>query len=190
MIVESVRAKTKERGQKRKTSQSALVRATGVDAVIRVLRGERVILDSDLAVLYGVSTSALNQAVKRNRERFPGDFMFALTTQEASALKSQSVISNGRGGRRRSLPAAFTEQGVAMLSSVLHSPRAIVANIEIMRAFVRLRRFVLSYADLTRKLQELERKYDAQFQVVFDAIRALMEPPPTPRRRIGFHPKS
>lgn len=139
-------------------------------------------LDSDLAELYGVTTKAFNQAVKRNAKRFPADFMFQLTAEEADALRSQFVTSNkGRGGRRYA-PYAFTEQGVAMLSSVLNSERAIEVNIAIMRAFVRLRELLSSHKDLARKLDELERKYDARFQIVFEAIRQLMTPPPAPKR--------
>jgi hypothetical protein len=131
------------------------------------------------------------QAVKRNTDRFPSDFMFQLSKEEFAALRSQSVISNvksGRGGRR-SPPYAFTEQGVAMLSSVLRSRRAVRVNIEIMRVFVRLRQMIASHADLARKLEALEKKYDAQFKVVFDAIRRLMAPPTEKKRRIGFHAK-
>jgi len=143
-------------------------------------------LDADLAELYGVTTKSLNQAVKRNLMRFPQDFTFRLTNEETANLKSQIVTSSGWGGRRRSLPLAFTEQGVAMLSGVLNSSRAVQVNIAIMRAFVLLRRMLLSNEDLARKVDALERRYDAQFKVVFDAIRALMEPPKPPRRRIGF----
>lgn len=150
------------------------------------IRGHRVMLDANLAELYGVTTGALNQAIKRNAERFPEDFMFQLTAEEYNSLISQIAISKpGRGGRRK-LPYAFTEQGVAMLSSVLNSERAIQVNIAIMRAFVLLRRMLLSHEDLARKVDALEKKYDTQFKVVFDAIRALMEPPKPPRRRIGF----
>jgi hypothetical protein len=127
----------------------------------------------------------LVQAVKRNITRFPQDFMFQLTEEEYSNLKSQIVISSW-GGLRRAKPYAFTEQGVAMLSSVLRSKRAIQVNIEIMRAFVRLRRMLASHADLARKLDELEKKYDAQFKVVFDAIKELMKPPESKKRPIGF----
>ena len=141
-------------------------------------------LDTDLAVLYGVETSALNRAVKRNLVRFPGDFMFQLTRDEAERLRCQ--IGTSRWGGRRYQPYAFTEQGVAMFSSVLHSERAVRVNIEIMRAFVQLRQMLSSHADLARKLEALEKKYDAQFKVVFDAIRELMTPPETPKRRIGF----
>jgi hypothetical protein len=160
-----------------------------VDQRILLLRGERVLLGSDLAVLYGVELRALTQAVKRNRGRFPSDFCFQLRTAEWANLKSQTVISSW-GGRRRALPYAFTEQGVAMLSSALRSRRAVAVNVEIMRAFVRFRRSLAGHADLARRLDELEQKYDGQFGQVFAALRALMEPPPPeqtlPPRRIGF----
>lgn len=160
--------------------------AEQIENRILVVRGHRVMLDADLASLYGVPTFRLNEAVKRNRARFPEDFMFQLTAEEVAPLKSQIAMSKpGRGGRR-TLPYVFTEQGVAMLSSVLNSERAVQVNIAIMRAFVRLRRMLASHADLARRLDGLEKKYDAQFKVVFDAIRALMEPPKTPRRKIGF----
>ena len=143
-------------------------------------------LDSDLAALYGVENRALLQAIRRHPERFPADFMFRLTDQEIMRLRSQIGISNGRGGRRYAL-YAFTEQGVAMLSSVINSPRAILVNIEIMRAFVRLRQLLATNAVLARKLAALEKKYDARFKVVFDAIRSLMDPVAVqPRRPIGF----
>jgi hypothetical protein len=137
--------------------------------------------------MYSVSTRALNQAVSRNRKRFPTDFMFQLKTREAARLRSQTVISKARGGRRHR-PYVFTEQGVAMLSSVLRSDRAIAVNIEIMRAFVQLRGVARTHADLAKKLNELERKYDRRFKSVFDAIRYLMNPPPAraARRQIGF----
>jgi hypothetical protein len=161
-----------------------------LEARIRSVRGHRVMLDSDLAELYGVSTKVLVQAVRRNPARFPADFIFSLTIQEAVILKSQTVTSSSsaRGwGGRRTAPYAFTEQGVAMLSSVLRSERAVQANVEIMRAFVRLRSFALHSAVLARRLDALESKYDRQFKVVFDAIRELMAPPvPAPRRKIGF----
>ena len=152
-----------------------------------LLRGQKVMLDSDLAALYGVETKALNRAVKRNRERFPDDFMLQLEPQELTNLMFQfGTSSYGHGGRRK--PAyAFTEQGVAMLSSVLHSPRAVSVNIEIMRAFVRIRQWLASNTELAHKLAALEKKYDSQFRVVFDAIRELMRPPAPPRKRIGFN---
>lgn len=156
-----------------------------VEDAILAIRGQKVLLDADLAPMYGVSVKALNQAVKRNLARFPADFMFELTLEEAKSLRSQFVTSKGRGGRRY-LPRAFTEQGVAMLSSVLRSERAALVNVEIMRAFVRLRQMLQQNADLARKLAALEKKYDAQFRVVFDAIRELMEPPAKRRERIGF----
>ena len=155
---------------------------------IILVRGQRVILDTHLADLYDVEVRSLIQAVKRNQERFPVDFMFQLEKQEVGRLRSQFVISNGRGGRRYA-PYAFTEQGVAMLSSVLRSQRAALVNVKIMRAFVHLRRMLASNVALARKLAELEAKYDAQFRGVFDAIRELMRAPDSgPRRQIGFVP--
>ncbi len=162
-----------------------LIPVERVVSAILAFRRQRVLLDADLAALYGVDTKALNQAIRRNRARFPADFMFQLTEVETARLRSQTVTSSSHGGRR-TRPYAFTEQGVAMLSSVLRSPRAIAVNIEIMRAFVKLRRLVDSHADLTRKLGLLERKYDGQFRLVFGAIRKLVTPPLAPRRRIGF----
>jgi phage regulator Rha-like protein len=159
-----------------------------ITRAILLIRGQKVMLDTDLAELYGVETKTLNRAVKRNLGRFPGDFMFQLTWEEAERLRYQiGTLKTGRGRHRKYRPYAFTEQGVAMLSSVLHSERAVRVNIEIMRAFVRLRRILATNADLARKLEELEKKYDAQFKVVFDAIRELMTPAEPPRkRRIGF----
>jgi hypothetical protein len=154
-----------------------------------MLRGERVMLDADLAKLYGVETKVLNQAVRRNAERFPADFMFALDKEETTRLRSQNVTLNrsGRGQHPKYPPRAFTEHGVAMLSSVLRSSRAVAVNIEIMRAFVRLRQLLSTHADLALKLEALEQKYDGQFRLVFDAIRQLMAAPPEKERaRIGF----
>ena len=148
------------------------------------LRGERVLLDATLARLYGVSAKQLNQAVRRNLERFPSDFVFRLTAEEAASVRQPLSIA-GRGGRRHR-PYAFTEHGVAMLSSVLRSPRAVRVNIEIMRAFVRLRRWMADSRELTARLDELESRYDSQFKVVFDAIRQLMAPPPKEAGRVGF----
>ncbi len=140
----------------------------------------------DLSELYEVETRALIQAVKRNIGRFPPDFMFQLNNQEVIGLRSQFVISkSGRGGRRY-MPYVFTEQGVAMLSSVLNSERAIQVNIAIMRAFVKLREMLATHKDLAKKLDEMEKKYDAQFKIVFDAIRQLMTSPETKKRKIGF----
>lgn len=153
---------------------------------ILVVRGQRVMLDSDLADLYGVSTGRLNEQVRRNIDRFPSDFMFQLTLGEAASLRSHFAISKpGRGGRRYA-PRFFTERGVAMLSSVLKSRRAIQVNIAIMRAFVKLREMLASNKDLSRKLEVLEKRYDAQFKVVFDAIRELMTPLRPKREPIGF----
>ena len=169
-------------------AKEAIVPAGRIVQAIRLVRGERVMFDTDLADLYGVTTRELVQAVKRNLDRFPEDFMFQLTADEFTALRSQIVISNvrtGRGGRRYP-PYAFTEHGIAMLSSVLRSPRAVQVNIETMRAFIHLRRLLASNAELARRLDELETKYDAQFRVVFDAIRQLMAPPAKARRSIGF----
>jgi hypothetical protein len=163
----------------------SIVPSEKIERSILMVRGEKVMLDNDLAALYGVETRALIQAVQRNLERFPRDFMFQLAPEEVSVLKSQIVISNGWGGRR-SRPFAFTEQGVAMLSSVLKSKRAVAVNVEIMRAFVRLRSILASHADLARKLDALEARYDSQFKIVFDAIRELMTPPEPRRRRLGF----
>lgn len=155
-------------------------------AILRV-RGQNIMLDSTLAALYRVEVRVLNQAVKRNSRRFPADFMFRLTPEEAASVRSQNVIlENGRGRYRKYRPNVFTEQGVAMLSSVLHSPRAVRVNIEIMRTFVQLRRMLGANTELARKLGELEQQYDAQFKVVFRAIRELMAPSNRPRRNIGF----
>ena len=151
---------------------------------IREVRGLRVLLDFDLAALYGVSTKSLNQAVRRNSMRFPPDFAFRLTPEEVANLKSQFATS--RWGGTRYAPRAFTEQGVAMLSGVLNSPTAVAVNVEIMRAFVTLRRVHGEHAELARRIDELEARYDESFKVVFDAIRALMEPPATVSRPIGF----
>jgi hypothetical protein len=162
-----------------------------VGNAIRLVRGQKVLLDHDLARLYGVETRGLNQAVKRNAERFPLDFMFQLSPDEAEAWlrsRSQFVILR-RGENLKYRPYAFTEQGVAMLSSVLHSDRAVRVNIEIMRAFVQLRQMLASNADLARKLVALEKKYDIRFKVVLDSLRQLMSPPEPKHREIGFHVK-
>jgi len=155
-----------------------------VENLIVIIRDQKVMLDKDLAKLYGVTTGNLNLAVTRNIKRFPEDFMFGLTRQELSDLKLQFAISSWGG--TRILPRAFTEQGVAMLSSILKSDRAINVNISIMRAFVRLRQFAVDHAELGRKLNALEKKYDAQFGIVFKAIRELMKPLNKKQKRIGF----
>ncbi|MCK4504728.1 MAG: ORF6N domain-containing protein [Candidatus Aegiribacteria sp.] len=168
------------------TENKSPIPAARIERSILLIRGEKVILDQDLAELYSVETRILVQAVKRNINRFPADFMFQLSDDEFSDLKSQIVMSSWGG--RRTAPYAFTEHGVAMLSSVLRSPSAVQVNIEIMRAFVRLRRMLESHTELARKLKALEHKYDQQFKVVFDAIRQIMNPDPPPKRRqIGFH---
>jgi hypothetical protein len=172
-------------------SEESLIPAARIERTILAIRGHNVILDSDLSELYGVQTKVLNQAVSRNLKRFPDDFMFQVTADGDAALRSQIVTSKaGRGGRRYP-PRAFTEQGVAMLSSVLNSDRAIEVNIAIMRAFVRLRQILSTNRDLATKLEKMERKlgeHDQHFQVVFEAIRQLMTPPADTgkKRRIGF----
>jgi phage regulator Rha-like protein len=176
----------------------ATVPAERIEQAIILVRGEKVILDADLAALYGVETKALNRAVKRNIKRFPSDFVFQLTEKEeatlryqsgTSNLKSQNATSRSRGGRRYR-PYAFTEHGAIMAANVLSSERAVQASVAVVRAFVRLRQMIASNAELARKLVELELKYDAQFKVVFDAIRQLMTPPEPKRKQIGFHAKS
>ena len=163
----------------------AIVPVEQIEQMIFLLRGQKVMLSPHLAELYGVEPRVLVQAVKRNIDRFPDDFMFQLTAEEFDDLKSQIVISSW-GGARRARPYAFTEHGVAMLSSVLRSKRAVQVNIEIMRAFVRLRQMLSAHKDLERKLAALENKYDDQFKIVFEAIAELMTPLEKPRKRIGF----
>ncbi len=159
-----------------------------IERRIFLIRDHKVMLSAHLAELYQVEPRVLVQAVKRNIERFPEDFMFQLTRAEFDNLKSQFVTSSW-GGLRRATPYAFTQEGVAMLSSVLRSNRAVQANIAIMRAFVSLREMMATHKDLVRKLEAMERKYDARFKVVFDAMRKLMEPPPEkPKKTIGFQP--
>jgi hypothetical protein len=166
-------------------TKNSIVPGERIENSIFLIRSQKVMLSMHLAVLYGVEARALIQAVKRNMERLPRDFMFQLTSAEWNDLKSQIVISSW-GGLRRAAPYAFTEQGVAMLSSVLRSKRAVRVNIEIMLAFVRLRRMLASSEELARKVAALEKKYDSQFRIVFDAIRKLMAPPTPKRRKIGF----
>jgi hypothetical protein len=166
-------------------SSRDLIPAERIERSILLIRGEKVILDQDIGELYGVETRAIVQAVKRSIDRFPSDFMFQLNAEEFENLKSQIVMTSWGG--RRTAPFAFTEQGISMLSSVLRSPQAIRVNIEIMRAFIRLRRMLQSNVELACKLEALEQKYDEQFKVVFDVIRQLMLPgQPTEKRRIGF----
>jgi hypothetical protein len=156
-----------------------------IEKAILLIRGQKVMLDTDLATLYGVETKLLVRAVKRNIDRFPTDFMFQLSKEEFDNLRFHFGTSSDWGGRRYR-PYAFTEQGVAMLSSVLRSERAVQVNIEIMRAFIRLRQMLAGHVELARKLDALEKKYDAQFKQVFEAIRQLMAPPEPKRRPIGF----
>lgn len=190
-------------------SSPAVLKSENIAQLVFFIRGEKVIVDRDLASLYGVTTKALNQAVKRNAARFPADFMFQLTKSDYEALRSQSVtvpnksqspakagagslrsqsVTLKRGQHLKYLPYVFTEQGVAMLSSVLRSPRAIEVNIAIMRTFVQLRRLMESNRDLGRKIEALEQKYDEQFAAVFAAIKELVAPPQPQRKQIGFHP--
>jgi len=172
-------------------SKTDLISIEKIERAIYLIRGEKVMLDRDLANLYGVSTAALNQAVRRNRERFPEDFMFQLNSAEVTQLnRSQFVTGSQKHRDPRSKPRAFTEQGVAMLSSVLRSKRAITVNIEIMRAFVKLRQLLVSNTEFARRLDELESKYDKQFKIVFVAIRHLMAKPVNDRKEIGFRSRS
>jgi hypothetical protein len=186
----------KDRGAKME-KDVAIIPVEWIERLIFLIRGQRVMLDRDLAALYGVPTKVLNQAVKRNKGRFPEDFMFHMTQPEAKSwwtevmdarLRSQNVTLK-RGQHMKYRPYAFTEYGILMLSSVLNSERAIQVNIAIMRAFVRLRKILASHVELARKLEALEKKYDAQFKVVFDAIRQLMAPPAAPQKKIGFQIK-
>lgn len=179
----------------------AIIRLARIASAIHQVRGHRVMLDSHLAALYGVSTKRLNEQVRRNRDRFPDDFMFVLTAEEGARLKSQfatsrddsalrsqnATLKKGRGQHRKYLPYVFTEHGAVMLANVLRSRVAVEASIQVVRAFVQLRELAMTHAELARRLDELERKYDAQFKVVFQAIRELMAPPDLPRKRIGFH---
>ena len=168
--------------------QMSLVPVERIERAILSIRGEKVMLDSDLAELYGVETKRLNEQVRRNLSRFPPDFMFQLTSQEWESLRSQFATLK-RGEHRKYLPCAFTEHGALMLANVLNSERAAQTSVQVVRAFVRLRQMLASNAELARKLAALENKYDAQFKVVFDAIRQLMSPPEPKRREIGFHVK-
>jgi len=177
------------------------LKSENIVRLVFFLRGEQVMFDADLAKLYGVNTKALNQAFRRNKQRFPTDFAFQLSTAEYNDLKSQIVTSSAEGsnlrsqivtstshGGRRRPPYAFTEQGVAMLSSILRSSRAVEVNIAIMRTFVQLRRLMDTNRDLARKIEALEKKYHEQFTVVFEAIKQLIATPEEPRKQIGFHP--
>jgi hypothetical protein len=172
--------------QMAKPRTTAIVPVPALNQKILFLRGQTVILSSDLAPLYGVQVKVLMQAVKRNRSRFPSDFMFQLRDAEMKNLKSQ-IVTSSWGGSRRARPYAFTEHGVAMLSSVLRSDRAIRVNIEIMRTFVQLRRASAAHEDLRRKIEHMERSYDAKFRAIFATLRDMLDLPERPKRRIGFH---
>ncbi|MBF0494759.1 MAG: ORF6N domain-containing protein [Candidatus Omnitrophica bacterium] len=164
-----------------------LIPAERIENKIYLIRGHKVMIDADLAELYKVETARLTRQVRRNFDRFPPDFMFKLTAKEFENLRCQFGISSWGG--RRYLPYVFTEQGVAMLSSVLNSRRAIQANIAIMRTFTKLRQMMGSHKDLKNKIEEMEKKYDGQFQLVFDALKELLAPPPAPKKgQIGFCP--
>lgn len=179
--------KSTKRASGKPTSTAILIPVERIERTILLIRGEKVILDTDLAALYGVSTSRLNEQVRRNEGRFPVDFMFQLTAEEFAALRSQIAISNaGRGGRRYP-PYAFTEHGAIMAANVLNSERAVAASVMVVRTFVRLRQILSSHVELARQLKEMEKRYDSQFKEVFTAIRALMAPPESLEGgRIGF----
>ena len=162
----------------------SLVAMEVVEKKILSIRGQKVILDVDLAELYDVTTKVFNQAVKRNVDRFPKDFMFQLTADEALTIRSQFVTASRRNIRY--LPYAFTEHGIIMAASILNSQRAIDASVYVVRAFIKLREMIASHKDLTKKLNELEKKYDGQFQIVFEAIRQLIEVEEKPKRKFGF----
>jgi ORF6N domain len=174
-----------------RSADKAIVPIALINQKIHFVRGTRVMLDTDLAKLYGVTTSNLNLAVQRNRDRFPDDFMFQLKKSDLEPLRLQIAISKvpGRGGRRYA-PYVFTEQGVAMLSSVLRSQRAVQVNVAIMRTFVRLREMLATHEDLHRKIDAMEKRYDARFQAVFDTIRQMLEAPVPLKKAIGFHAKT
>ena len=176
-------------GKDNLVQKRSLVPVERIERVILVLRGHKVLLDADLAALYGIKTRRLNEQVRRNIDRFPADFMFQLTPQEFVNLKSQFATSNSGWGGKRKLPFAFTEHGALMAASVLNSPRAVEMSIFVIRAFVKLRNMLATHRQLATKFGELERKlatHDQQIVVLFDAIRSLMAPPPKPKRRIGF----
>jgi hypothetical protein len=175
--------------KKHQSGRTVLIPVERIERTIVRLRGYNVMLDADLADLYGVTTRRFNEQVRRNARRFPGDFMFQLTREEYANLRSQIATSSSAAhGGRRHLPFAFTEHGAIMAAGVLNSLRAVQVSILVVRAFVRLRQMLQSNAALARKIQALEAKYDGQFDVVFQAIRELMTPPATPRKRIGFRP--
>jgi hypothetical protein len=157
-----------------------------IESRIYMIKDKRVMLDKDLAMLYGVETKVLNQAVKRNIHRFPDDFMFQLNQEEATKLSRSQIVTLKQGQNIKYLPYVFTENGVAMLSSILNSERAIEVNIQIMRTFTKIREMLISHKDLARRINDLEKKYDSQFRVVFDTIRQLLSPPELKKSKIGF----
>ncbi len=169
-----------------KKSKTSQIPQETIEGKILLIRGKKVILDRDLAVLYEVQTKVLKQAVRRNAKRFPDDFVFELTTKEFENWRSQFVTSKSDKMGLRYKPMAFTEQGVAMLSSVLNSETAIQVNIQIMRTFTKLREMLATHKDLQKKIEEMEGKYDKQFKVVFDALRGLIEAPEKPKKKIGY----
>lgn len=161
--------------------------AKTIESKIHLVRGQKVMLDSDLAELYGVTTKRLNEQVRRNADRFPEDFMFSLSSEEFDLLRSHfATLKTGRGQHRKYLPYVFTEHGALMAASVLNSPRAIEVSIFVVRAFVKLREMVASHKDLSQRLDEMEMRYDSQFKIVFDAIRALVAQPEPKEKKIGF----
>jgi hypothetical protein len=165
------------------------IRVETIEKSILTIHVQRVILDANLAAIYGVTTARLNQQVRRNRDRFPDDFAYALTQQEVAHLMLQNATSSSSHGGRRKPPFVFTEYGAVMAANVLNSPTAIHASILVVRAFVRMREMLNAHTELARKVDEMEKKYDGQFKIVFDAFRQLMNPPESPRRQIGFHAK-
>lgn len=166
-----------------------IIQTEEIQKSILLIRGHKVLLDSDVAKIYGVTTKRLNEQVRRNQGRFPEDFMFQLTEAECEILRSQIATSSGTWGGRRSLPFVFTEYGAVMLASVVNSPIAINASIQVVRAFIQLREVLSSHNELSKKLNALEKKYDHQFRAVFDAIRSLMQTPEVGHREIGIHTK-
>jgi hypothetical protein len=179
--------KRAKKGEAVPETTAALVPVERVERRILFIRGEKVILDADLAELYGVTTKRLNEQVRRNRDRFPPDFMFQLTEEEFAILRSQFATSRSGWGGRRYPPFVFTEHGAIMAANILNSPQAIAASVTVVRAFVRLRQMLASHADLARKLEDLEKRYDSQLKQVFTAIRALMASPGDPsNKRIGY----
>ena len=166
---------------------NSIITVEFIENKIYLIRNKKVILDSDLAELYGVSTKRLNEQVRRNTERFPEDFMFVLTKEESDLLRSQiATLKKGRGQHSKYLPYAFTEHGAIMAATILNSPRAVEMSIFVVRAFVKLREMLISHKDLKHKIEEMEKKYDSQFKIVFNAIKELMAPPEKPARKIGF----